>query len=138
MSTATRRHGKVYLNGEYGGTGALTHEGIALVERAVQRLLAFFGATDTELPPLPPPQAMHVFGPRAYVYAPDGGVFVPAIRLGDTVVEGDLCGELLFPEDPGREPIPLRFEAAGDVVCQRHPARVERGDCVAHLARPVG
>ena len=37
----------------------------------------------------------------------------------------------------GRAPIPLYFEAAGDVVCQRHPARVERGDCLAHLARPV-
>ena len=65
------------------------------------------------------------------------GVFVQATRLGDTVAEGDLCGELLFPENPARAPIPLHFEAAGDVVCQRHPARVERGDCVAHLARPV-
>jgi predicted deacylase len=138
MSTATRRHGKIYLNGEYGGTGSLTPEGIGLVDAAVHRLLAFFGATDTRFDPLPLPQVMHVFGPRAYVYAPDGGVFVPATRLGDAVAEGALCGELLFPENPGRAPIPLHFAAAGDVVCQRHPARVERGDCLAHLARPVG
>ncbi|MCC6719765.1 MAG: succinylglutamate desuccinylase/aspartoacylase family protein [Acetobacteraceae bacterium] len=137
MSTATRRHGKIYLNGEYGGTGSLTQEGIALVDGAVRRLLAFFGATDTRFDPLPPPQIMHVFGPRAYVYAPDAGVFVPAARLGAVVAEGALCGELLFPENPGRAPIPLHFEAAGEVVCQRHPARVERGDCLAHLARPA-
>lgn len=137
MSTATRRHGKIYLNGEYGGTGALTQEGIALVDSAVQRLLAFFGATDAKLPALAPPQALRIFGPPAYVYAPDGGVFVPATRLGDAVSEGDICGELLFPENPARDPIVLRFEGAGDVVCQRHPARVERGDCLAHLARPI-
>jgi predicted deacylase len=137
MSVATRAHGRIYLNGEYGGSGALTPEGIARVEGAVQRLLAFFGATDRQFPPLPPPQALHVFGPKAYVYAPDGGVFVPAVRLGDHVAEGDLCGELLFPENPGRDPIRLHFEAEGDVVCQRHPARVERGDCLVQMARPV-
>jgi predicted deacylase len=137
MSTATRRHRKIYLNGEYGGTGALTREGITLVENAVHRLLAFFGATDRRFDPLPPPQVLHIFGPRAYVYAPEPGVFVPATRLGEVVGEGDLCGELVFPENPGRAPIPIHFEAAGDLVCQRHPARVERGDCLAHLARPV-
>jgi uncharacterized protein len=137
MSTATRKHGAIYINGEYGGTGALTAEGIRLVDGAVQRLFAFFGATDATFEPLPPPVALHVSGPRAYVYAPEAGVFVQATRLGDTVAEGDLCGELLFPENPARAPIPLYFEAAGDVVCQRHPGRVERGDCVAHLAWPV-
>lgn len=137
MSTATRRHGCIYLNGEYGGSASLTREGIALVDTAVQRLLAFFGAVDTTLPALPAPQALRIFGPRAYVYAPDAGVFVPHTRLGDTVAEGDVCGELVFPENPGREAIVLRFEGAGDVVCQRHPARVERGDCVAHLAQRV-
>lgn len=137
MSTATRQHGKIYLNGEYGGTGSLTQDGIGLVEGAVQRLLAFFGATDATLPALPPPQALRIFGPSAYVYAPDAGVFVPARRLSDSVAAGDICGELIFPENPDRAPIVLRFEGAGDVVCQRHPARVERGDCVAHLARPV-
>ena len=137
MSCATRRHGKIYLNGEYGGTGSLTRDGIALVEGAVERLLAFFGATERRFDPLPPPQVLQIFGPRAYVYAPDAGVFVPATSLGDAVKEGDLCGELLFPENPGRESIRVHFEGAGDVVCQRHPARVERGDCLAHLARPV-
>ena len=132
--TATRKHSAIYINGEYGGTGALTAEGIRLVDGAVQRLLAFFGATDATFEPLPPPVALHVFGPRAYIYTPEAGVFVQATRLGDTVAEGDLCGELLFPENPARAPIPLYFEAAGDVVCQRHPGRVERGDCVAHLA----
>jgi hypothetical protein len=45
--------------------------------------------------------------------------------VGDAVAEGDLCSELLFPENPKRASIPLYFEAVGEGVCQRHPARTE-------------
>ena len=82
---AAMRQGVVSLGGEYGGMGALTRETVVIVERAVDRLLAFFGAV----------------------------------------------GEL--PHDSGS---PQVFEGTGEVVCKRHPARVERGDCVAHLAAP--
>ncbi|OSQ55736.1 hypothetical protein MCRY_20205 [Marivita cryptomonadis] len=135
VSTATRKHNKIYLNGEYGGTGSLTQSGIALVDNAVQRLLAFFGATDRHFDPLPEPQVLRLFG---HVYVPEPGVFVPATELDDAVKAGDLCGQLIFPENPQRPAIDMLFERAGDVVCQRHPARVDRGDCVAHLAGPEG
>jgi hypothetical protein len=39
-----------------------------------------------------------------------------------------------FVDNPGRAPVPCSFRAAGLAVCQRHFGRVERGDCVAHLA----
>jgi uncharacterized protein len=131
VSTATRHHGKIYLNGEYGGAASVTQSGIGLVDNAVQRLLAFFGATDRQFDPLPEPQVLRLF---AHVYVPEPGVFIPATVLGQSVQQGDLCGHLMFPENPMRVPIALHFERAGDVVCQRHPARVDRGDCVAHLA----
>lgn len=133
MSTATRHHGKIYLNGEYGGTGSLTPDSIALVDTAVQRLLSFFGATDRQFDEIPDPQVLRLFG---HVYVPEPGVFVPFTRLGQSVSAGDPCGELIFPENPERPAIPIHFERAGVVVCQRHPARVDRGDCVAHLAGP--
>lgn len=136
-ATATRRHGKIYLNGEYGGMGALTAAGTALVETAIRRLLAFFGVLARRFEPAPPLRVMHVPGPLAYVYAPEGGVFIQARQLRERVREGDLCGELLFPETPGRAPLPLHFKAAGELVAQRHPAWAERGDCLAHLAQPL-
>lgn len=138
MSAATRRHGKIYLNGEYGGAASVTGEGVALVDQAARRLLAFLGATDARFDAPPEPQTLVIFGPRAYVYADDPGVFLPAVRLGDEVREGDLCGHVYFPETPARAPVAMLFQGDGVVVCQRHPARVERGDCLAHLARPVG
>jgi len=124
------------FGGEFGGTGSVSTSGVAYVEEAVRRLLAIFGASEESLPEStePEPEELHIFGPKAYVYAPEPGVFVPATELSQKVEEGDLCGEVLFPENPGRPPVPVFFEAGGDVVCRRHPGRVERGDCVAHLA----
>ncbi len=134
---AAMRQGVLSLGGEYGGMGALTRETVALVERAVERLLAFFGATG-ELPADPgDPRVLHVFGPSAYVYAPDAGVFEARAELGERVSAGDLCGHLWFPETPARPPLAVLFEGSGEVVCRRHPARVERGDCVAHLAAEI-
>lgn len=137
MPDAAVRQGVISIGGEYGGMGSVSRKGVALVQQAVTRLLAVFGAMG-ELPPeFSKPQMMHVFGPKAYVYAPEPGVFEPATELGDHVRPGDLCGHVLFPDNPIRPPIPVSFDAGGDVVCKRHPGRIERGDCVAHLAAPL-
>lgn len=132
------RKGVFSFGGEFGGGGSVSTRGTAYVEEAVRRLLAIFGITENPLPDSnePEPQELHIFGPKAYVYAPEPGVFAPAAELSQHVRPGDLCGEVLFPENPARAPIPVFFEGEGDVVCRRHPGRVERGDCVAHLAAP--
>lgn len=133
---AAMRQGVISLGGEFGGMGSVSRQGVALVWGAVTNLLAFFGAAG-ELPGAgPDPLVMQVPGPAAYVYAPEPGVFEPATDLGDHVHPGDLCGHMLFVDNPGRAPLPVVFEGEGDVVCKRHPARVERGDCLAHLAVP--
>ncbi len=137
MPDAAARQGVISIGGEYGGMGNVSQRGVTLVEQSVSRLLAYFGVTGTLPIDLPEPQVMHIFGPKAYVYAPEPGLFEPATELGDHVRSGDLCGHVLFPDNPIRTPIPVTFEAEGDVVCKRHPGRVERGDCVAHLAAPL-
>lgn len=134
---AAMRQGVISLGGEYGGMGALSKTTVALVDTAVHRLLAFFGATDTEFPQTTPPSTLVIPGPAAYVYAPEPGVFEAEAELGDWVDAGQLCGHVLFPDNPSREPVAVHFELAGELVCKRHPARVERGDCVAHLAVPL-
>ena len=136
MPGAAKRRGAIYLGGEYGGMGALTRAGLDLTERAVRRLLIEFAMLDEPLEPLPAPQALHIFGPSAYLYAPEAGVFAPASELGDEVAAGDLCGHIYAPENPDRAPLAVHFKAGGIVVCKRHPARVEPGDCLVQLARP--
>jgi predicted deacylase len=72
-----------------------------------------------------------------YVYAPEAGLFEPAVELGDAVRRGDVCGNVYFVDNPGRAPEPCYFEGDGMVICKRHFGRVERGDCVVHLATDV-
>ena len=137
LPDAAIRQGVISLGGEYGGMGNVSRAGVHLVRQAVDRLLAALGVKG-ELPEdLEEPQVLHIFGPDAYAYAPEPGLFEPATELGDEVVPGDLCGHVLFPENPVRVPVAVAFRGAGTVVCKRHPGRVEAGDCVAHLAAPV-
>ncbi len=69
-----------------------------------------------------------------YVYAPTPGLFEPHCRLGDTVEKGQLFGRVHFVDDPAREPVPVQFRRDGLLICMRHPGRIERGDCLVHLA----
>lgn len=136
MPDAAARQGVISIGGEYGGMGSVSRSGVAMVQQAVSRLMAFFGMMGTLPDDVEKAKVMHVFGPKAYTYAPERGVFEPATELGDQVQDGDLCGHVLFPDNPMREPVAVFFEGSGDVVCKRHPGLVERGDCVAHLAAP--
>jgi uncharacterized protein len=138
LPDAAIRQGVISIGGEYGGMGSVTRSGVQLVQQAVDRLLACLGIRgELPLPNLPEPRTLHIFGPAAYAYAPEPGLFEPATDLGDRVYAGDLCGHVLFPENPAREPVPVTFSGDGEVVCKRHPGRVEAGDCVAHLAAPL-
>ncbi len=137
-SHACMRHGTPYIGGEYGGCGRVSRQGVALVERGLARLLVHLGITDPASAPPDEPVRMVEFPNRDFfVYAPSAGLFEPARELGDIVRAGDLCGHVHFVDDPARPPVPSYFQADGFVVCKRHFGRVERGDCIAHLARDV-
>lgn len=136
LPDAAVRQGVVSIGGEYGGMASVSRSGVGLVQQAVDRLLACLGMKG-ELPAnIPEPKTMQVQTPDSHVYAPEPGLFEPATELGDSVQNGDVCGHMLFPENPARAPIEVTFNGTGDVVCKRHPGRVEAGDCVAHLAAP--
>lgn len=128
------RQGVVALGGEFGGAGSFDRSGLAMIEAGIERHLRALGILPGGVPSPPPTQLLAVPSRRHFVYAPDPGLFEPVVRLGDEVAKGDLCGRVHFVDDPLRPPSEVRFAAAGIVVCQRHPARVERGDCVAHTA----
>lgn len=69
-----------------------------------------------------------------YVHDPDAGLYEPTAKLGTTVKKGQLAGIVRFVDNPEREPIPVYFTDCGFLICKRHNGRVDRGDCVAHLA----
>jgi hypothetical protein len=107
-----------------------------MVERGLRRHLMNLGIVEKpkDWADAPAPRRVTVPGQAWFVYAPEPGLFEPAVELGDTVTKGQLCGHVHFVDNPGRAPVPCHFREEGMVICKRHFGRVERGDCVAHLA----
>jgi predicted deacylase len=135
--TAALRRGLVSLGGEFGGGGSVSVAGVRMVERGIRRVLVHAGCMDPAALKGEPPIATRVVEVRNrdyFVLAPDAGLFEPVVGLGDVVQAGQLCGQVHFVDNPGRAPVPASFRASGMVISQRHFGRVERGDCVAHVA----
>jgi len=129
-----------YLGGEYGGTGSVDPDGVAITYAGTLRVLAHLGVLTTgrfAIPTAGTTRLMQLGGHDYYVLAPEAGLFEPATRLGDEVRGGQLCGTVHFVDNPQRPGVPVFFKRDGVVVCKRHYGRVEPGDCVAHLASDV-
>jgi predicted deacylase len=136
---AAARRGLVSLGGEFGGGGDVDRASVAMLDRGVRNFLQFSGVM-ADSQPLPPPRGtrlVEVSSRDHYVYATESGLLEPLVDLGAEVQQGDLAGQIHFVDNPARPPVPCHFRRAGMVVCQRHFGRVQRGDCVAHLATDV-
>ncbi|MEZ5631603.1 MAG: succinylglutamate desuccinylase/aspartoacylase family protein [Burkholderiaceae bacterium] len=136
FGAAAERRGLHFLCGEFGGHATCNVDGLHVVEAGVRRLMAAMGMIDA-LPAEPAPVAqrlVRVDGRRHYVFAPVGGVFEPAFRLGDTVRAGESAGWIHDPRRPDQAPCEVAFAGDGFVICTRTLAQVEPGDCLAHLA----
>ncbi len=136
---AAMAHGLPSLGGEFGGAGRVNKDVVAMVERGLRNTLVHMNIMEKpkDWAPPQPTRIMEVPNRDSFVYAPEPGLFEPAVNLADTVRAGDLCGHVHFVDNPGREPVPCHFRSDGFVICKRHFGRVERGDCVAHLANDV-
>ncbi|HKX10540.1 MAG TPA: succinylglutamate desuccinylase/aspartoacylase family protein [Stellaceae bacterium] len=130
---AAERAGIIGLSAELGGAGMVTRETLAITEHGVVNVLRHLGALEGKAEPRST-RVLHVIRASHYVYSPDAGLFEPHADLGDHAKRGQLAGLVHFPDTPWREPSPVHFAGDGLVVCKRVPARVERGDCVYHLA----
>jgi uncharacterized protein len=136
-ATAARRQGALSILTELGGGGTVQAGLLNEARQGLLHLLGFIGLLHGDLVPDRAPHEtrfMRVSGSRHYVYAYDRGLFEPLVKLGEQVAAGQPAARIHFPETPLREPVTLHFASAGEVVCQRVPAQVQRGDCLYHLA----
>jgi hypothetical protein len=143
-SSAAQRHNVSYLYGEFGGGGDVDPVGVAITRDGTLRLLAHLGVLHASKkfdPSAPSPIRLlqvgykdYLHNCRHYVFAEHAGLFEPLRRLGEEVKAGETLGCIHFMEDPAREPAIARFELDGVFVCKCHPGRVQRGDCLGHVA----
>ena len=135
LTAAAARAGVRHMSTELAGGGQVTPAALRIAEGGVRRVLHALGALTS-----PPPPAEHttrlmqVSGQDYYCYAPEPGLFEPLVELGDEVEAGTAAGAIHPHDTPWREPAIARFSRTGTVVCKRVPGRVERGDCLYHLA----
>jgi uncharacterized protein len=135
LTAAAARAGVRHMSTELAGGGQVTPAALRILEGGLRRVLHKIGM----LPDEPPPagaetRIMQVRGADYYVYAPDPGLFEPLVELGAEVKDGTLAA-LIHPHDtPWRQPAAASFARTGTVICKRVPGRVERGDCLYHLA----
>ncbi len=111
-----------------------------MLDLGVHNFLRFAGVLPAIASGMTPTQVIRyaeVSSREHYVYATEVGLLEPLVDLGAEVKEGQLAGQIHFVDNPARSPVPCYFRRAGMVVCQRHFGRVERGDCVAHLATDI-
>ena len=136
LTAAADRVGIVAVGTELGGAGTVSLETLRIARTGVHGMLAHVGLIE------PDPGAaasattrlMDVAGPEYYVHSPCSGLFEPAFELGDEVEVGQPAGWIHFVDDPGRAPVEVPFRGSGTVICKRPILRVERGDCLGHLA----
>jgi uncharacterized protein len=139
-ATAARRQGAISILTELGGGGTVQPQLLREARHGLLHLLGFVGLLHGPLVPSQPPGStrfMRVSGSRHYVYAYDRGLYEPLVELGEQVSAGQPAARIHFPDTPLREPVTLQFASAGEVVCKRVPALVQRGDCLLHLAEPA-
>ena len=135
FAAAAARRNLHFLCGEFGGHAMCSRDGLDIVQRAIDRLLAAMHMVEPLLESVSAPTRLaRVDGRSHYVFAPVGGIFEPAFRLGETVQADQTAGWIHDPRRPNLPPCEVRFLGAGFVICTRTLAQVEPGDCLVHLA----
>ncbi len=128
------RAGKLAVGTELGGSGQVTPAALRIVERGLRNVLVHMGILPKKMRLKgEETRFLNVGGPEYFVYAPENGVFEPAVELGDEVKKGQVAGRIHFPETPWAPAVEFRFAREGFVLCKRVPGRTVRGDCLFHL-----
>ena len=135
FTAASIRQGVTSIATEVGGGGFVTPLSMATMEDGMRRLLAHAGLLQGPSPaPASATRLTTVGGDDYYVYATESGLFEPLVDLGAEVQAGQAAARIHFHHTPWREPLLLRFQRHGLVLCKRGPAPCERGDCLFQLA----
>ena len=136
IEAAAERSGVLCMSTELGGGGTVSPDALAIGDEGIRRVLRYIGALQPGYPVTAAPKTrwMEAPGRDYYVFSPAAGLFEASVDLGAVVEKGQPAGAVHFVETPWREPEPVSFGHRGTVICKRLPGRVERGDCVFHVA----
>jgi len=133
------RQGVISISAELGGAGTVTPAVQRMADAGLRRLLVELGVVRPETFSLPKPEASQLIdtGSDDLIYSYAEGIFESTVDLGDPIAVNQTLGFIHTPETPNAKPTPVVSEVDGFVLVRRFPARVQRGDCLYQIARPV-
>ncbi len=136
LDYAVEGMGKIFLCAELGGCGRLSPHTLAITETGVRNVLRHLHLIDGSIAPAAT-RLMEMPDPEHYVYAGSAGIYEAFFPLGCDVVAGQPVGQVHYADDPARPPEQIVARRSGMLVGTRGPGFVERGDCVAAVARDL-
>ena len=138
---AAMKRGVPALGGEFGGGGARrSARSLAKVERGLRRELVHMGLMEKpkDWAAAPKPTAHGRAGAATGTSTRRHPACSSRRSSSATRSAPATCAATCISSTiPARPAVPCHFRKDGFVICQRHYGRVERGDCVAHLAIDV-
>jgi N-alpha-acetyl-L-2,4-diaminobutyrate deacetylase len=138
LDAAVEQQGKLFLSTELGGGAAVSPKALKVAELGLQNLLHHLGMVKEAVAiPITPSRLMEVPDSSYYVMATEAGIYEPFHNLGSDIEKDSPVGQIHFIDTPERSPLPLIARQSGTFFCRRVQGRVERGDCVAVIARDL-
>ncbi len=140
LSASFSQAGKMAFACELAGAGRVSPDVVSMAEHGVRNVLKYFGVMEgdtvtREMQSRPATRLVRVHDSRCYVMAPDDGLYEPLVDLGDEIVEGQLIGQVHYPQHHDKPPWQVEAPLDGILICKRPPAKVRRGDNIAILGQ---
>jgi N-alpha-acetyl-L-2,4-diaminobutyrate deacetylase len=134
--------GKVVITTELGGGGRVPEPVHRLAWSGLNNVLRHVGLLEGEVDTrasLGLADAVIIDGrdPTNYVIAEETGLFEGLKEPGETVSGGEPVGRLWFPDQLGRDPVPLVAPRDGIVACIRAVPVTEAGNSVFTIGQPI-
>lgn len=142
LNEEAEKMGKIVIGTELAGSGQVSPTALKIAEVGTRNILIHFGLLNgkiitRESQGLPPTRLVESPHREDYIMSPADGIYESFYELGTEIKKGQPIGQVHFLDRPDWEPEEVRAESDGLMICRRGPGLVERGDCVAVLARDV-
>lgn len=137
QDTACDQANVVMVSTELSGAGTVTYDTLTAAASGLRRMLAHWEVLDSDEGASPGTRFLDINGEDSSVMASVGGLFEPAVSLGDVVHEGDVVGWIHSVDDMVAPAVPAHAGMDGLVYVRRVPPLVRRGNFLMSIGTDV-
>lgn len=124
---------------ELGGGGGINPDMVQLAWEGIARVMSHLGLLErgVEAPKASSKPINVEVGENGIVYAGMRGLFIPAVKLEQTIKPGELVGTLYSVTEPERAPLAAYSAEAGIVLTVVDRSTIERGELLVTVGKQV-